>query len=82
MRTYVRVCARVCVRVHLRLRTRTTPTTGLDERQLQGMSGIARRIQWGGLADGADSVARSLGFDLSGEIGFDVRKGSKDTITF
>ena len=56
------------------------------DRQLQGLSGIARRdraggvAEWTGLAEGAESVARTLGFELSGDLGFDLRKGTKDTI--
>jgi len=54
-----------------------------------GISGIARRDknagpsmggQWGGLAEGAESVARTFGFELSGDLGFDMRNGSEDTI--
>ena len=56
--------------------------TGLEEEHLQGLSGIAPRNEWGGLAEGAESVARSLGFGLSADVGFEVRKGSKDTILF
>lgn len=61
--------------------------TGLEEEHLQGLSGIAprnqaQRNQWGGLVEGAGSVARSLGFGLSADVGFEVRKGSKDTILF